>query len=158
MRTVDALTKKGFRVGGMLSREARKNGVRVGFEILDLRSPKRGWLAQVSQKSGSRVGRYSVNLKDLEAIGAESITEAVRNCDIVAIDEVGPMELFSRKFREAVSMALQSQRLVTVVVQWKTTDRLVVEVKDRFDSEIFLFTYDNREELFEVVVLELWNI
>ena len=45
-KTVDALKAKGINVGGMISREVREGGVRVGFEILDLSSGKRGWLAQ----------------------------------------------------------------------------------------------------------------
>jgi nucleoside-triphosphatase len=49
---VDALKAKGVSVGGMISREVREGNVRVGFEILDLTSGKRGWLAHVNQKSG----------------------------------------------------------------------------------------------------------
>ena len=150
--TVEALAKRGFRVGGMISREVRESGVRIGFEMLDLRSSKRGWLAQAGQKGGPGVGKYCVNLKDLEAIGAVSIIKAVEDCDVVAVDEIGPMELFSRKFREAANMAVQSRKLVLAVVHWKVMDRLVVEVKARIDSEIFVVTYQNREKLSEVLL------
>jgi nucleoside-triphosphatase THEP1 len=47
-KTVDALKMKGVRVGGMVTREVRKDNVRVGFEILDLTSDKHGWLANVT--------------------------------------------------------------------------------------------------------------
>jgi nucleoside-triphosphatase len=78
--------------------------------------------------------------------------EAVETCDIVAIDEIGPMELFSRKFREAVIMSLQSPKLVSGVVHWRITDRLVVSIKDRKDCEIFVVTHENREELVGLMI------
>jgi len=91
-KTVKMLRQRGFNVGGMLSREVRENGVRVGFEIQDLASERRGRLAHINQQSGPQVGRYYVNLADLDAVGVHAIMDAVENCDIVAIDEVGPME------------------------------------------------------------------
>ena len=91
-KTVNMLRQRGFNVGGMLSREVWENGVRVGFEIQDLVSERRGRLAHINQQSGPQVGRYHVNLADLDAVGVHAIMDAVENCDIVAIDEVGPME------------------------------------------------------------------
>ena len=49
-KTVVALNAKGYNVGGMISREVRQDGIRIGFEILDLTTSKRGWLAHVDQK------------------------------------------------------------------------------------------------------------
>ena len=74
IKTVDALKAKGVSVGGMISREAREGNVRVGFEIIDLTNGKHGWLAHINQKSGPQVGKYHVNLADLEKIGAAAIT------------------------------------------------------------------------------------
>ncbi len=150
-RVADSLAAYGFGVGGMISREARQNGVRIGFEILDLISRKRGWLAHVNQESGPQIGKYHVNLQDLEEIGSRSITNAVMDCDVIAIDEIGPMELFSNEFRKAVDAALSSRKLVIAVVHWKATDRLVVNVKTREDTELFALTQDNREELINVI-------
>ncbi len=146
-KTVNLLKERGFSVGGMLSREVRENGVRVGFEILDLGSQKRGWLAHINQPDGPRVGKYRVNLQDLEAIGAKAITDAIQKRDVVAIDEIGPMELFSEKFREAVNIALQSSKLVIAVVHWKAQGKLINDVKQRADAETFGVTNENRERI-----------
>ena len=67
-KVVDILRERGFSVGGMLSREVREDGVRVGFEILDLNSHECGWLAHVNLKTGPQVGKYHVNLVDLPKI------------------------------------------------------------------------------------------
>ena len=82
-KTVDALKAKGISVGGMISREVREGNVRVGFEILDLTNGKRGWLAHV-KGLGPQVGKYHVNLDDLDNIGTtrnySSPRKMRRNC------------------------------------------------------------------------------
>jgi nucleoside-triphosphatase len=124
IKAVEALKTGGASVGGMISREAREGNVRVGFEIIDLTNNKHGWLAHVNQKKGPQVGKYHVNLLDLENIGAKAIMEAVGKCDIVAIDEIGHMELFSQKFKQAVKQALESQKPVLAIVHAKAKDPL----------------------------------
>ena len=146
---VDALKAKGISVGGMISREAREGNVRVGFEIIDLTNGKHGWLAHVNQKSGPQVGKYHVNLGDLEQIGAKAIAEALVKCDVVAVDEIGPMELFSQKFKQAVKQALESRKLVLAVVHAKARDPLINEAKRREDAEIFTVSLANRVMLAE---------
>ena len=151
MKTVNVLKQGGCKVGGMISREVRESGRRKGFEILDLNSSKRGWLAHVNQAIGPQVGKYRVNVTDLNNIGVEAIIYAVENCDVVAIDEVGPMELFSEKFRDAVRRALESPKLVMAVVHWKAQDRLINDAKNMEDTEIITVTSENRERLSEIL-------
>jgi nucleoside-triphosphatase len=150
-KTVNSLKEKGYCVGGMISREVRENGVRAGFEILDLKSDRRGWLAHVDQKSGPKVGKYRVNMEDLEFVGAMAIAKAVENCAVVAIDEIGPMELFSVEFKEATQKALESSKPVLAVVHWKVRDKLITEAKTREDSKIFMVTKENRNKLSEII-------
>jgi nucleoside-triphosphatase len=152
LKAIESLKVKGYSVGGMVSREVRSCGVRVGFEILDLGTGKRGWLAHVNQKIGPQVGRYRVNLGDLNGIGVEAILVAVKKFDVVAIDEIGPMELFSEKFKGAVKRAVESEKLLVGVVHWKAKDRLIEEVKARDDAEVFAVTYENRNKLHETIV------
>jgi nucleoside-triphosphatase len=154
LRIVESLKAKGYNVGGMVSREVRVGRDRVGFEILDLKTGRKGWLAHVAQKEGPQVGRYRVNVGDLEAIGVEAITSAVTRSDVIVIDEIGPMELHSRKFREAVLKAAESLKLLVGVVHWKATDTLIDRVKGRDDAEVHLVTVENRENLPVLVLKE----
>ncbi len=152
LKTIEVLKARGYSVGGMISREVRTCGARVGFEILDLSSGRRAWLAHVNQKHGPRIGKYRVNLEDLDNIGAEAITSAVENADVVAIDEIGPMELHSECFKEAVKKAVESGKLVIGTVHWKARDRLIQEISAREDAEIYRVTYENRGNLHEILV------
>jgi len=152
LKTIEVLKTRGYRVGGMVSREVRTCGARVGFEVLDLSDGRRGWLAHVNQKYGPRIGRYRVNLEDLDSIGADAIASAVENVDVVAIDEIGPMELCSGRFKEAVKRAVESGKLVVSTVHWKAKDRLIEDIKAREDAEIYKVTYENRGNLHEIIV------
>ena len=151
-KTVKALKDHGISVGGVVSQEVREGGTRVGFEILDLATGKHSWLAHVSQMSGPEFGRYHVNLVDLESVGAKAIVNALANSDVVAIDEIGPMELFSGLFKAAVEKAFEGDKLIIAVVHFKAHNRLVVESKARADAEVFVVTERSRIELPDVLV------
>jgi len=151
LRVAEALKARGYSVGGMVSREVRTCGTRVGFEISDLGSSRRGWLAHVSQKSGPQIGKYRVNMQDLDAIGVEAILRAVEDFDVVVIDEVGPMELFSEKFKMAVRRAVESGKPVVGVVHWKARDGLINEVKKREDTQVIAVTHENRNKLHQTI-------
>ena len=155
-KIVDALKAKGVSVGGMISSEVRKNGVRIGFEILNLNSGERGWLAHVNGQ-GPQVGKYHVNLGDLDNIGTTAIMQALEKNSAIAIDEIGPMELYSQKFKQAVAQALESKKLLLIVVHGKAKDPIVTQVKRRVDAEIFNVTFANREKLTEQLIKKTLN-
>jgi nucleoside-triphosphatase len=154
MKTVEVLKAKGFRVGGMLSREVRSFGSRVGFEILSLSDDERGWLAHVNQELGPHVSKYRVNLADLNRVGVAAILKAVDSCQVIAIDEIGPMEMFSDDFKNAVAKATQSMKLVVAVVHWRERSTLVAELKAAEDTQLLEVTMTNRGNLHKVIVKE----
>ena len=157
-KVVDALKARNVSVGGMLSREVREGGVRVGFEIINLASGKRGWLAHVNLKGGPQIGKYHVNIQELNNIGVQAIQEATEKCNVIAIDEIGPMELFSLKFLQAVEEALKSEKLVLAVVHARAKDILVNKVKQRGDIEIYTVTLANRNSLLQDVANQAQKI
>jgi nucleoside-triphosphatase len=107
------------------------------------------------QRAGPQVGKYHVNLADLEAVGAKAIAEATENCLVAVVDEIGPMELFSQKFKAAVKSALESDKVVLGVVHAKAKDPLITEAKRREDTEVFLVTPANRDGLAEVLAQKI---
>lgn len=155
MKTVEALKAKGFQVGGMLSREIRSSGIRVGFEIASLSDNEHGWLAHVNQMQGPQVGKYRVNLDDLNRVGVAAIMKAIQSCEVIAIDEIGPMELFSDSFKEAVTKAIQSMKRIIATVHWRVRDTLVADVTKRQDVQLLEVTTENRETLHELIVKEV---
>jgi nucleoside-triphosphatase len=138
----------------MLSREVRSSGSRVGFEILNLTDNQHGWLAQVEQKQGPQVGRYRVNLFDLDRVGVAAIADAVDHCEVIAVDEIGPMELFSDSFKETVVRAFQSKKLVVATAHWREREFLTSVLDKINDVQWFEVSIDNRERLHELILKE----
>ena len=157
IKVVSTLKEQGYCVGGMISQEARKNNLRVGFKILDVNSGKIGWLAKINQTRGPQIGKYWVNIEDLDIIGAHAIADAIANCNIIAIDEIGPMELFPETFKEATRKALESRKLVIAVVHWKTKDELIDETKSPKDTEIYTVTRENRNKMPALLLSALYK-
>ena len=154
LRAVGALKAKGYKVGGMISREIRERGVRVGFEIVDFHTGQRGWLAHVTQPTGPQISKYRVNLSDLNVIGASSILNAATDADmdIIVVDEIGPMELFSPEFKRAVDQATRSSKPMVGTIHSRARDPLINTIKAREDAEILEVTYENREDLHNVII------
>lgn len=84
------LMKDGFKVGGFITEEVRKEGKRIGFIVLDLSTGERGILASTELSFGKKIGKYFLNIENIESMICKSIENALKNCDIVIIDEVGP--------------------------------------------------------------------
>ncbi len=150
-RSMKELKKRKYAVGGMICREVREGGVRVGFEIMDLSTGQRGWLAHINQPEGPRIGKYRVNLTDLDAIGATSILDALQNADILAIDEIGPMELSSPAFSNALVKAIESSKPILGTIHYGLRNSLISSIKEREDVEILKVTYENRESLHNLI-------
>lgn len=152
LNVVRELKNRGYKISGMLTREVRQNGTRVGFEIEDLATGRKGWLAHVNQPQGPQVGKYRVNLNDTEQIGVNAVQNAVRESEVVVIDEIGPMELFSEAFQQAVNTAIKSNKLVLGVMHRNARNPLIDLIKKREDAEIFEVTTENRRQLHNILI------
>lgn len=151
LKAAESLKSKGFSVGGMLTREVRSGGKRVGFEIVDLESGKIGWLAHIDLTKGPAVGKYHVNLADLDSVGSSAIEKAVGVSDLIAIDEVGPMEMLSKRFSIAVQTALDSGKPVLGVIHFKSKRAFADYLVKEKDCKLLMVTIANRNELPRII-------
>jgi len=135
----------------MICREVREGGVRVGFEIMDLSTETRGWLAHVNQPTGPKIGKYHVNLTDLEVVGVGAILDALQNADVLAVDELGPMEFSSTAFSKALVKAVESSKPMMGTIHYGLENPIIDSIKKREETEIFKVTYKNRADLHNVI-------
>jgi len=139
-----------LRAGGFYTEEIKENNRRVGFKIISLDNQE-GILAHISIKGAKRVGRYGVNIDDLESIGVKSLDRAPRNEDLVIIDEIGKMEIFSDKFKEKVLACLNSEKFVLATIGIGG-DKYISRIKERDDVTVFKMNRENRDELRDKVL------
>lgn len=113
-----ALNAEGVRTPDII-----KNGKRKGFKLVDIRTGKEGILSHVDQEEGPKVSRYRVKMDDLERFTELSLKNISDNCDIVVIDEIGTMELYSDKFKKSVIKRLEDDIPVLAVLHRHHVDK-----------------------------------
>ena len=150
------VTKLAGRIGGFYTEEMREADVRVGFKLVTL-DGKEAVFARVDFKTPVRVGKYGLHLFALENIGVQAIRNALSLRRLIVIDEIGPMEIRSRIFRDTVIEAFDSRVAVLgtisarplpfidiiksrpgvqlVEIRPSNRDRLVSELSDQFKNE-----------------------
>lgn len=106
-----ALARASVRAGGFFTEEIRTGGVRQGFRIVTL-DGRSTILSHIDINSPYRVSKYGVDIEGLDSVGVAALWDAIRECELVVIDEIGKMELFSPFFREAVLEAVNSGKRV----------------------------------------------
>jgi nucleoside-triphosphatase len=146
----EIIEKLKLKSGGFYTEEIQEKGKRKGFKIITLKG-KSGILAHQDIGSPYRVGKYKVNIKNLEEIGVNSILEALKENKIVVIDEIGKMELFSEKFKKAVEIALNSKNKVLGTIKL-TPDPFSEKIKKRKDIKIFHLNRLNREKIKKEII------
>jgi nucleoside-triphosphatase len=137
------------RAGGFYTEEIRDRGRRSGFKIVTLDGDEVVF-AHVELKTPEHLGKYRLDLSALEAVGVKAIREAVQAERLIVIDEIGPMEIRSPIFRDAVNETLDSELPVLATIFARSLP-FTDAIKSRPDVTVIEVRPDNREKL----VLEL---
>lgn len=140
-------------IGGFYTREIREKSKRVGFRI-ETFAGQSGVLSHVAYKSGPRIGKYRVDLSTLEKIGVTGLKNALFESNIILIDEIGKMELFSERFKETVLDCFSSVKPVIATVMSKPHP-FVDQLKSRLDVELIRVTSENRNKLVSRLIREI---
>jgi nucleoside-triphosphatase len=118
---VAAAAKRGRSVGGIAAPAVFERGQRVGYDVVDLRSGERRQLARlpISRQASPSVGPYEFDRAAIDAGDAAIVTAVRDGLELIAIDEVGPLELRGLGWASALQIALKdcarAQSLIVVV-------------------------------------------
>ncbi len=134
-RYLDRLKLQGASTGGILCLAIFKDGLKTGYDVKDLRTGETAVFARINPLdcfSGKMVGKYLISDDGL-AFAQQAIRDAVgTGCDVVAIDELGYLELASKGLADNARLAY-SRALNTVSVVRKS---LLVEFVRTFSSAL----------------------
>lgn len=137
-------------VGGMITREIRKCGHRVGYAVVDVATGEEAVFAHTHHRNGPRVGKYTVDVAALERVGIPAIHRAVDERRTVIIDEIAPMELYSDAFVPAVEAALASDCSMIVSTHAHSDHPLAHRVRQ--ELQLFRVKMSNRDRLPEEIL------
>lgn len=147
---------------GFYATERREGGLRCGFGITML-DGREGVLATIDSDSELRVGRvingrvkYGVELGFLEDVAIPATREALADDSgkLLLIDEIGPMQLYSKPFRDFVLEALGGNHLILGTIM-SPSDPWADALKVRDEVETFLLTLQNRVSMTEMLTMYL---
>jgi nucleoside-triphosphatase len=141
-RLVSALDQRNCT--GFYTAEIREGNARKGFELVGLDGQK-ALLAHVEIDSPFRVGRYGVDVEGFDRFLA-AIGFAHTDADVVIVDEIGKMEMFSTKFIQLLDTAFTSDRLLVATISAGGSPA-IQRFKQHSDVTLFTVTRSNRDHL-----------
>lgn len=144
---ISNLRNKDLEIGGIYCPEIRSGGKRKGFRIIDIMSGESKILAHVEQDQGPKVSKYRVNVPNIDSVSEEAISRSLEEADVLVIDEIAPMEVYSEVFKEQVRKALDSEKPLLAAVHKRSKSGFIGEVKNREDSKLFVIDETSREKL-----------
>ncbi len=74
-----------------------------------------------------------------------AISRALDESDLLVVDEIAPMEVYSDEFRKQVRRALDSEKPLIAVIHKRSKSGFIGDVKEREDSQIFEVDEKTRE-------------
>ena len=134
---------------GFFTRGIQEKGRRVGFSITTLNG-KEGVLAHQNIKSQFPVGKYGINIDDIDSLAIPAMLPTERN-EIIVIDEIGKMECYSVLFKKTIIQALDSVNFVIGSIALKG-DSFIQGIKNREDVRVICITQQNRDSLVEEIL------
>ena len=113
-------TEKNYIIYGFLTPEVREGGNRVGFDIVDIYSGKTSQLARVEDfKTKYRIGKYNVFVEEFDNYIETTLSFEEKSVDLIVIDEIGKMELFSEKFKTFIKKTFASNMAIIATIGLK---------------------------------------
>ncbi|XP_017122373.1 nucleoside-triphosphatase THEP1 [Drosophila elegans] len=149
------LRDKGHILRGFYTEEVRSEGSgfgqRIGFDVVTL-DGKHGILSRENTTDKLRrpkVGKYSVFIQDFEDLTLPLLAkkDSGPEPELLVIDEVGKMELLSKRFESAVGELLRKKRPLVVTIPEKSSLILVEQLRKTSGSILYQVTKTNRNTL-----------
>ncbi len=138
-----------IKAGGFYTEEIKSGGTRQGFRIVTL-DGQDAVLAHVDNPSRYRVSKYGVDISNLDSIGVAAIERAMAESDLIVIDEIGKMELFSPRFRETVLKAIDSGKKVLGTVMLKPHP-FADDIRGRPEVKVVELTRANHDQVLKEI-------
>ncbi len=130
------LAVKHVKLGGFITPEIRENKKRVGFIVKDVMSGEEKILAHRDIKSIHRISKYGISEDGLNYL--ESCLEnGIKEGEVLIIDEIGPMELKSFKFKKLLKNAISSKKPLLATVHYRIKDSFIKDVGDEGEIRIY---------------------
>ena len=97
------------------------------------------------------MSRYGVDVGAIDRVGVVALRRAMTDCQVIIVDEIGKMELFSGQFRDVVIQAVSGLKPVVATVMSKPNP-WVDALKVLPQVEMWEVTRESRDGMAEQVI------
>lgn len=128
---------------GFVSHELREAGTRIGFEI-ETHAAEKVVLASTKIPTNVKVSKYFIDIQALDMM-IERVSH-FGNQDMLYLDEIGQMELYSEQFKKLVNTYLNSDNICLASLTKVYRDDFTEQLKMRDDIVIVEITEESRSQ------------
>jgi nucleoside-triphosphatase THEP1 len=130
VKLIEHFSNRQISVYGFLTPEVREGNNRIGFDLINIKTKEREKLARKGKfNTKHHVGNYRVFIEIFEKFLIYFENIEFHQDDLIIIDEIGKMELFSDKFQEFIMKMFKSNisiiATIGLAVKHSIKDRLL---------------------------------
>jgi nucleoside-triphosphatase len=133
-------------------REERKNNSRKRYKDIIggiqteaiVENGEKGIIAHKNIDSRHRILGYGIDPTELDRVAVPAILEALDECEVLVIDEVGKFSVESEAFVAAVRAALEYDKPTLMTLHKKSRHPLLQDIRRRDDGRVLEVTPVNR--------------
>jgi nucleoside-triphosphatase THEP1 len=145
---INDLLREKIRVSGFLAIAVNENGERKGFDLFDIEKGESLSLCSVNKNGGIvQSGKYWFNEEALKRGNEILDPENLTGCQLIVIDEIGPMELKGQGWSNAIENLTGK---LTIPQMWIVRKGIVEKIARRWNTgNMYLFdiSKSNTEEV-----------
>ncbi len=135
---------QGRSVGGMVTENVMENMRKVGLEVVDIHTGERATFAHISFGETHKNLNFGLDTEAFERVGVAAIKTAQEECDMVVVDEIGPIQLECQAFNKAVLELITKNVSLILSIHKKSRHTVVQDIRRRDDMRILDVTHRNR--------------
>jgi nucleoside-triphosphatase THEP1 len=150
---VDELKERNIQAGGILSPVIYRDSVRIGYDVLNIRTGERTELCRNEPgATGISLGKWIFRNDGIQDGNSALDQLSLIGCSLVIVDEVGPLELENKVWRQSLDLLVGSMPFPLILV---VRENLIERVKDRWSfipNAIWKIQGDNSEEISSEII------
>jgi len=131
-------------IGGVQTEAIIEGGERVGYACVNVRTGEKGIIAHRNIDSRTRILGYGIDPTELDRVAVPAILDALDECEVLVIDEVGKFSVESEGFVAAVRTALEYDKPTLMTLHKKSRHPLLQDIRRRDDGRVLEVTPVNR--------------
>jgi nucleoside-triphosphatase len=141
-----------YTIHGFLTPEVREEGNRIGFDFEGINSKERGKLARIGNYyTKYKLGRYCIFIEEFENLISKLEDIVFHNRELLVIDEIGKMELFSKKFQNLITEFFSSDIKIIATIGQRMQHPLKDFLLKLPEVVLFTLTRQNHQEIFKKI-------